>query len=171
MAEILKFPYDACRRVHSQKPRRSKNGTPEERAAKAAGPQLLVDGISTTETPVDGRKLRASPLRGKVATVSLGVTVVGQMRTAELKGRALVEIAPETKKEWLQLLRDAEDAVRDVAIGLEKAVETLANVPHVMSKEEFAAAVADLSPWQRQMVSDEIDRLLAARAAKLEHDQ
>jgi hypothetical protein len=35
-AEIFKFPYDACRRVHSKKPRRSKNGTPEERAAKAA---------------------------------------------------------------------------------------------------------------------------------------
>jgi hypothetical protein len=29
---VVKFPYDACRRVHSQKPRRSKNGTPEERA-------------------------------------------------------------------------------------------------------------------------------------------
>jgi hypothetical protein len=27
----VKFPYDACRRVHSRKQRRSKNGTPEER--------------------------------------------------------------------------------------------------------------------------------------------
>jgi hypothetical protein len=36
--EIFKFPYDACRRVHSRKPRRSKNGTPEERAAAAAKP-------------------------------------------------------------------------------------------------------------------------------------
>jgi hypothetical protein len=33
---VVKFPYDACRRVHSRKPRRSKNGTPEERAAAAA---------------------------------------------------------------------------------------------------------------------------------------
>jgi len=33
---IIQFPYTACRRVHSRKPRRSKNGTPEERAAKAA---------------------------------------------------------------------------------------------------------------------------------------
>ena len=38
MAEIFKFPYSASRRVHSQKSRRSKNGTPEERAAKAAKP-------------------------------------------------------------------------------------------------------------------------------------
>jgi hypothetical protein len=33
---VVKFPYDACRAVHSRKPRRSKNGTPEERAARAA---------------------------------------------------------------------------------------------------------------------------------------
>jgi hypothetical protein len=33
---VVKFPYDACRRVQSRKPRKSKNGTPEERAAKAA---------------------------------------------------------------------------------------------------------------------------------------
>jgi hypothetical protein len=35
MDNIVKFPYDACRRIHSRKQRRSKNGTPEERAAKA----------------------------------------------------------------------------------------------------------------------------------------
>ncbi|QWG16112.1 hypothetical protein KMZ68_13770 [Bradyrhizobium sediminis] len=33
---VLKFPYDASRRLHSRKPRRSRNGTPAERAAKAA---------------------------------------------------------------------------------------------------------------------------------------
>ncbi|MGY3344697.1 MULTISPECIES: hypothetical protein [unclassified Bradyrhizobium] len=36
MSNIVKFPYDASRRVHARKPRRSKNGTPEERAAKEA---------------------------------------------------------------------------------------------------------------------------------------
>jgi len=35
-AVIVKFPYSSSRRVHSQKPRRSKNGTPEERAAALA---------------------------------------------------------------------------------------------------------------------------------------
>ena len=35
MAEIFRFPYSASRRVHSQKPRRSKNGTPAERAVTA----------------------------------------------------------------------------------------------------------------------------------------
>ncbi len=33
---VVKFPYDAGRRVHSRKPRRSKNGTPEERAPATA---------------------------------------------------------------------------------------------------------------------------------------
>jgi hypothetical protein len=39
---VVKFPYSASRRVYARRPRISKNGTPEERAAKAgaaeAGP-------------------------------------------------------------------------------------------------------------------------------------
>jgi hypothetical protein len=35
-SNIVKFPYGVSRTVQSRKPRRSKNGTPEERAAKAA---------------------------------------------------------------------------------------------------------------------------------------
>ena len=31
MDNVVKFPYSAARRVHSKKPRRSKNGTPEDR--------------------------------------------------------------------------------------------------------------------------------------------
>jgi cell division protein FtsN len=34
MSDIVKFPYSASRRVAARRPRRSKNGTPEERAAK-----------------------------------------------------------------------------------------------------------------------------------------
>jgi hypothetical protein len=41
MSNVVKFPYTACRRVHSRKPRISKNGTPGERAAEAA-----VEGIN-----------------------------------------------------------------------------------------------------------------------------
>jgi hypothetical protein len=33
---VLKFPCDASRRAHSRKPRRSKNGTPDERAKSVA---------------------------------------------------------------------------------------------------------------------------------------
>ena len=35
-ANIIKFPHSVSRRAHSRKPRRSKNGTPEERARQAA---------------------------------------------------------------------------------------------------------------------------------------
>jgi hypothetical protein len=34
-AEIVKFPYSVSRRAHARKPRGSKNGTPEERVARA----------------------------------------------------------------------------------------------------------------------------------------
>jgi hypothetical protein len=33
---IVKFPYEVCRRAHARRPRRSKNGTPEERATAQA---------------------------------------------------------------------------------------------------------------------------------------
>lgn len=35
-SNVVQFPYSASRRAHSRKPRKSKNGTPEERAARAA---------------------------------------------------------------------------------------------------------------------------------------
>jgi hypothetical protein len=35
-SNIVKFPYTVSRRAHSRKPRSSKNGAPEERAAMAA---------------------------------------------------------------------------------------------------------------------------------------
>ena len=51
--EIVKFPYDACRRVHSKKPRRSKNGTPEERAAKAAATQKPAASVTALSDRAD----------------------------------------------------------------------------------------------------------------------
>jgi hypothetical protein len=48
---VIKFPYKACRRVHSRKTRNSKNGAPEERAAKAAAAQ----SSSATITRISGQ--------------------------------------------------------------------------------------------------------------------
>jgi hypothetical protein len=42
MDNIIKFPDAACRRVHSRKQRRSKYGTPEERAVKLAAAKARV---------------------------------------------------------------------------------------------------------------------------------
>jgi hypothetical protein len=36
---VVKFPYSASRRVYARRPRIPKNGTPEERAAKAGTPR------------------------------------------------------------------------------------------------------------------------------------
>jgi hypothetical protein len=35
MSNVVKFPFSVSRRAHARKPRASKNGTPEERAAQA----------------------------------------------------------------------------------------------------------------------------------------
>jgi hypothetical protein len=132
MAEIFKFPYDASRRVHSQKPRRSKNGTPEERAAKAAAslppPADVVPMADLREqarSEVDGRKLRGSPLRESVAVLSFGATVVGKMHTAGLKGEPLAAIELETRKEWLKTLDSALEAYAEIGLGLTQAMDTL----------------------------------------------
>jgi hypothetical protein len=125
-AEIVKFPYSASRRVHSQKPRRSKNGTPEERAAKAAALETApADVVPMARSEVDGRKLRGSPLRDCIGTISFGATVVGKMHTAGLKGESLAAFQPEIRKEWLEALSRAIKALATVAIGLVEATETL----------------------------------------------
>jgi hypothetical protein len=129
---VVKFPYDACRRVHSQKPRRSKNGSPEERAAKAAAlfPTSadvvpMADAREQARSEVDGRKLRGSPLRDCIGAISFGATVVGKMHTAGLKGEPLAEIQPEIRKEWLETLDRAVEAMATVGVGLAQAMNTL----------------------------------------------
>ncbi|MEK9281177.1 hypothetical protein MTR72_16405 [Bradyrhizobium sp. ISRA442] len=52
VAEIKTLPYSVSRRIHSRKPRRSKNGTPEERAAKAQA--ALVAPYSGVTMPAQG---------------------------------------------------------------------------------------------------------------------
>jgi hypothetical protein len=49
MGNVVKFPFNACRRVHSRKQRRSKYGTPEERAAKLAAAKARVANASVVE--------------------------------------------------------------------------------------------------------------------------
>src|SRR5258708_11320221 len=123
-AEIVKFPYSASRRVYSKQPRRSKNGTPEERAEKAAAleatpadvvPMSLARAQARSE--VDRRKLRCSPLRDRIAVVSFGATVVGKMHTAGLKGEPLAAVQSEIRKEGLETLGPAGQAVGTGGVG------------------------------------------------------
>lgn len=160
MSNVFKFPYDASRRVYSKMPRKSKNGTPEERAAKTAAnlpPPAEVVPLSLhvvdpphEEEALDRRKLRGNPLRGMIATVSFGATVVGKLHTAGLKGERLDAIDPEIREEWLQTLDSAIDAVATVAIGIEQAMETLkalqAREANVLTPAEFEEAYSQLDP-------------------------
>ncbi len=121
---VVKFPYSASRRVHSQKPRRSKNGTPEERAAKAAAlfPTSadvfpMGDAREQARSEVDDRKLRGSPLRDCIGAISFGATVVGKMHTAGLKGEPFVEIPPGIREEWIATLDRAIEAMGTVVVS------------------------------------------------------
>jgi hypothetical protein len=158
MAEIFKFPSDASRRVHSRKPRRSKNGTPEERAARAAStaakmvPAAIVDlSEMMAEAPADRavrRKLRGSPLREKVGPISFAVTIVGKMYTAGLPEEAL-DLEESEREGWLQTLQLGSAAARFVADELGKAAERLQTQikePDVMTTQEFKEAYDQASP-------------------------
>ena len=129
---VIRFPYDACRRVHSRKPRRSKNGTPEERAAKVATLETtpadvvpMSRGRAQAHSEVDGRKLRGSPLRDCIGVISFGATVVGKMHTAGLKGEPLAAIQSEIRNEWLETLDRAFEALATISVGLTQAMKTL----------------------------------------------
>jgi hypothetical protein len=150
-SNVVKFPYDACRRVHSKKPRRSKNGTPEERAAKVAAlfPTSadvvpMADARERASSEVDGRKLRGSPLRDCIGTISFGATVVGKMHTAGLKGEPLATIQPEIRKEWLETLDRAFEALATVSVGLTQAMKTLKALQSETSDFPLNLPVPDL---------------------------
>jgi len=150
-SNVVKFPYDACRRVHSKKPRRSKNGTPEERAAKAAATETTpADVVSLSplrehaRSEIDGRKLRGSPLRDNIATISFGATVVGRMHTAGLKGEPLAAIQSEIRKEWLETLHRAMGALATVSVGLAQAMNTLKALQSETSDFPLNLPVSDL---------------------------
>jgi hypothetical protein len=129
MSNVVKFPYSASRRVHSKMPRRSKNGTPEERAASAAATQSPPASIvpfadrdhSPEYPPIDRRKLRSSPLREKIADISFAATIIGKICTADLKGE---DLPPDTAG-WREELRTGAATARYVADELDKAAKRL----------------------------------------------
>jgi len=124
----IEFP-ETPRQRATRKPRRSKNGTPEEKAGVMQMPPAEVVTLTPVRkqarSEVDGRKLRGSPLRDCIGDVSFGATVVGKMHTAGLKGKPLATIEPETRKEWLITLDLAIDALVTLGVGLNQAMKTL----------------------------------------------
>lgn len=150
MAEIFKFPYDASRRVHSQKPRRSKNGTPEERAAKANAARGAPAPV--VELPVDRRKLRGNPLRESCGLISPAVTIVGKIFTAKLRQDDWWDTA--VAENWLQTLEAGAAAARHVAEELDKLAKSI----------DMAAKYEALPIEEKRIVCAEVDRLLKDQA-------
>ena len=153
-SNVVKFPYDACRRVHSRKPRRSKNGTPEERAAKAGAAQgspAAVVELATNET-TDRRKLRGNPLRESYGLISPAVTIIGKIYTANLRQDGWWDTA--ITENWLQTLEGGAAAARYVADELDKRAKSIS----------LAAKYDGLPLEEKQIVSAEVDRLLRSKA-------
>ena len=147
----VKFPYSASRRVHSKKPRRSKNGTPEERAAKAAALEATPANVvsmsrvrAQAHSEVDRRTLRGSPLRDCIGAISFGATVVGKMHTAGLRGEPVAAVQTEIRKEWLETLNRAVQALCTVGTGLAQAMNTLKALQSETSDFPVKLPVPDL---------------------------
>jgi hypothetical protein len=153
-SNVVKFPYDACRRVHSKKPRRSKNGTPEERAAKAGAAQgapAAVVELDRNET-IDRRKLRGNPLRETYALISPAVTIIGKIYTAKLRQDDWWDTA--MTENWLQTLEAGATAARHVADDLDKRAQSI----------RLTAKYDALPLEEKRVVSAEVDRLLREQA-------
>jgi hypothetical protein len=87
---IVTFPYRVSRRAAARRPRRSKNGTPEERAAKAAASAAIVElpGAikASTQAIPPGREELLAELTEKEAALLRDVESIRQT-IAVLKGR------------------------------------------------------------------------------------
>ncbi|SHH37820.1 hypothetical protein [Bradyrhizobium erythrophlei] len=115
-ATIFKFPYDASRRVYSRRPRASKNGTPEERAASQPDRQ-----------PGHDRKPNHkgnNPLRARFTAISRGVTLVGKV-TFGRHGFDPSELHYTIRESWLQDLRDCAAHSRFITGEIEEAIKRL----------------------------------------------
>lgn len=161
-SNVVKFPYTRSRRAHCKKPRCSKNGTPEQRALKAAASLTTPADVVTisqirqqAHSQIDRRKLRGSPLREFVSAIAFGATVVGKMHTAGLRGEPLAAVDAETRKEWLETLDRAEGAMIAVAIGFEKATETLKSLKSENSYSPLNLAVPDLGQSVLNLATEE----------------
>ena len=105
-AEIIKLPYSVTRGPYSRKPRRSKNGTPEERAAKTA-PQVAP---AASIVPLPGSR---PPLSDE------GPSVLEFLHA--LKARIVQEFAAGRNVD--QIFSDLEDSARRWQAALERFAE------------------------------------------------
>lgn len=114
-AIIFKFPFNRARGAWSRMPRRSKNGAPEERAARAVQP-----GHDREGKPHKGN----NPLRAKFNKTSFAVTLAGAVNYARL-GFNIARLGESEKAEWIEDLRDGATNARFLADEFDKALVAL----------------------------------------------
>jgi hypothetical protein len=108
---VVKFPYSACRRLHSRRPRISKNGTPEKRAAKAAAAAEELTLATVTEIS------RGSGDNQRLANAAeAGPTLVEFVQT--LRAYVVQEFA--RGKDVDQIFGELEESYRRLERALEK---------------------------------------------------
>jgi hypothetical protein len=84
---LVKFPYSASRRIFARRPRRSKNGTPEERAAAQAAE------TATTEPAHKQRRSKNGTPEQRAAKVAACTVIELQRGTAPAVAKtALAEL-------------------------------------------------------------------------------
>jgi hypothetical protein len=124
MSNVVKFPFSVSRKEHAREPRASKNGTPEERAAKH---------VPSKKSEPWGQH---NPLRAKIVAVSRAATIAGRVI---YQSRDLSGIGPLGERHS-QELRSAAKQARYLASEFERAAEQLA--PSQRSDENHQSAKA-----------------------------
>jgi len=83
---LVKFPYSASRRMFARRQRRSKNGTPEERAAAQAARSPAIEPLRKQRRSKNGTAEEREAKAARAATV------------IELPRRAALTVAATTQK-------------------------------------------------------------------------
>jgi hypothetical protein len=126
-SNIVKFPFSRARGAWSRMPRRSKNGAPEERAAKF---------VPSKKSERCGR---SNPLRAKIVTVSRAATIAGRVN---YQSRDLSRIGA-LGEGHSQELRSAAAEARYLASEFERAAEQLAPSQRCGENHQSAKAAED----------------------------
>ena len=151
-----------CRQIplQRQSPRPLPKAAPiEERHARGTSGKGCCNTVASGEnrSPFSRRKLRSSPLREKITSISFAATIVGKMCTADLRGQDL----PSDTAGWREELRTGAATARYVADELDKARERLQREAAVMTPKEFGEAYGQASPDIQQAISDKIRAVMA----------
>jgi hypothetical protein len=164
IAEVKKLPYEVSRRIHSRKPRRSKNGTPEERAEKQPVHVPYVGRVYvTTARGGDPTFVRIAQHRDAVSRHDRAVT---EEYAAEEQ-----KVAPERLEELREHTNAARDHMMEVArimlLDPPTTARGLARLSFYVSCLHDIDDVHDSSPYLPEKINGEPWLLIFLRTVGL----